>query len=610
MMSVVDKVKQYVLYVDHDDNIVELSWDDTIANLVASLPKVLSPRKVKIIEKNHEEKLPVFYSNLKIVVGMLFESVQLLRKAITKYRLKERVEIKLSRNEKKRLRVHCANGCPWGLYASHDGRAKGLVVNTYCGKHNYQKHRVLKRCTSKWLADNNFARIVQKEWNMTPSRSKLARARRLSMKEVLGDEVDQYKLLWDYGHELRRSNHGSTFFLNLNGNRFSTMYMSLDACKRGFLSACRPIICLDGWHIKTKFGGQILTAVGIDPNDCIYPIAIGIVEALKDNLGIDNTYPWTIMTYKQKGLIQAIQQLFPDSEHRFYARYLYSNFQMHFKGENLKNQLWACARSSNIVQWNQDMDMMRELNPDAHKWLEEMPPQTWVRTFFSTYPKCDMLLNNTCEIKTQLITRHYNKEKEVGDVWQGPICSKIRKKLQKNIELANICYALPASKGVFEVRGKTNKYIVDISLKNCDCRRWDLTGIPCSHAISCLRHERIPQELVLPYCYSTISFLLAYEVFPRVYEKKVGRPPKSRRRQPYEIEGPNGLKLTKHGVIINCRYCGSSSHNRAGCPLRKQGQAPTQVPTQVPVEEYQASAQSESTHQVGETMDDDPFTSQ
>lgn len=160
------------------------------------------------------------------------------------------------------------------------------------------------------------------------------------------------------------------------------------------------------------------------------------LQALKDNLGIDNTYPWTIMTYKQKvrsfychvmiflqtescdtfsdafcvavvlqGLIQAIQQLFPDSEHRFYARYLYSNFQMHFKGENLKNQLWACARSSNIVQWNQDMDMMRELNPDAHKWLEEMPPQTWVRTFFSTYPKCDMLLNNTCEVFNNLDAR-------------------------------------------------------------------------------------------------------------------------------------------------------------------------------------------------------------
>ena len=75
-------------------------------------------------------------------------------------------------------------------------------------------------------------------------------------------------------------------------------------------------------HIKTKFGGQLLAVVGMDPNDCIYPIAIAVVEVeclatwkwflrtLKEDLGIDNTYPWTIMTDKQKGLILAVQQLF------------------------------------------------------------------------------------------------------------------------------------------------------------------------------------------------------------------------------------------------------------------------------------------------------------
>jgi hypothetical protein len=64
---------------------------------------------------------------------------------------------------------------------------------------------------------------------------------------------------------------------------------------------------LDGCHIKNKFGGQILIAVGIDPNDCIYPIALAVVEVeslatwkwflqtLKDDLGIINTFPWTIM---------------------------------------------------------------------------------------------------------------------------------------------------------------------------------------------------------------------------------------------------------------------------------------------------------------------------
>jgi hypothetical protein len=90
------------------------------------------------------------------------------------------------------------------------------------------------------------------------------------------------------------------------------MLFSFDACKRGFLAGCRPIIFIDGCHLKTKFGGILLTAIGIDPNDCIFPVAFAIVEventsswkwfltALKQDLGIINTAPWTIMSDKQK----------------------------------------------------------------------------------------------------------------------------------------------------------------------------------------------------------------------------------------------------------------------------------------------------------------------
>jgi hypothetical protein len=173
---------------------------------------------------------------------------------------------------------------------------------------------------------------------------------------------------------------------------------------------------------------------------------------------------------------------------------------------------------------------------------------------------------------------------------QGAYCPKIRTKVAKNAEFANCCFALPAGQGVFQVQVKDYQHIVDINAKTCDCRRWQLTGVPCCHAIACLRHERIRPESVLPACYSVESFNKAYgssiwpcrdrstwdnvdgtEVLPPVYEKKVGRPPKSRKKQPHEIQGKYGPKFSKHGVTIHCKHCAGPYHNSASCILNKMG---------------------------------------
>jgi len=148
---------------------------------------------------------------------------------------------------------------------------------------------------------------------------------------------------------------------------------------------------------------------------------------------------------------------------------------------------------------------------------------------------------------------------------------------------------------------REKQYIVDIFKKECECRRWQLAGIPCQHAISCLRHERIPPESVVYECYSVDTFNRAYEpiifpckdmatwekvngpqVVPPVYEKKVGRPRKSRRKQPYEVKGTHGTKMSRHGVIIRCGYCKGENHNAKGCSLKKKGLRPHDIVPDVP----------------------------
>jgi hypothetical protein len=77
---------------------------------------------------------------------------------------------------------------------------------------------------------------------------------------------------------------------------------------------------------------------------------------------------------------------------------MWQNFQQVFRSDALKNALWMIARSSTIVKYEQNMQYMKILNSDAHAWLDKLDPKTWVRAFQSELPKCDILLNNNCEV--------------------------------------------------------------------------------------------------------------------------------------------------------------------------------------------------------------------
>ncbi|KAK1666164.1 hypothetical protein QYE76_054323 [Lolium multiflorum] len=486
--------------------------DEAYLQSLCAENEVLRSYKPVIFNPNSDMADPIFK------MGMAFSTMKEVRDAVAQYAIKNR----------------------WEKY----------IVKEFVGQHDCERVWNVKELTYVYLAnkfieffrDNEsvsikaFGKHVQSQLNMLPTRFKLSKAKYAALEIIHGDEKLQYNSLWDYGEELRTRNPGTSFYLRTVGNPgiFSTCYFSLDACKRGFLKGCRPVICLDGTHIKNKYGGQLLTAVAIDGNDAIFPIAMAVVEVecysswkwflttLKDDLNIINTSPFTIMSDKQKGLIKAVMEVWVDSEHRFCVRHLWSNLNQHgWTGETLKNHLWRCARSTTVPQWESNMEKLKIDCPAAHAFLEQLPLNTWCRAFFSDFSKCDLLLNNACE------------------VW--------------------------------------NKMILD-ARELCVLSMWE----QISHVISCLRHERMRPDLMVASCYQLETYVQAYsyniypisdksewtktngpDILPPYYDKKVGRSKWSRRKNPEELA--DGTKLSKHGVKMHCGYCRDPNHTKRNC---------------------------------------------
>lgn len=68
------------------------------------------------------------------------------------------------------------------------------------------------------------------------------------------------------------------------------MYESFVAMKNGWNEGCRRVIGMDGCFLKGTCKGELLTAMGRDANNQMYPIAWAVV-----NVENTNNWSWFIM---------------------------------------------------------------------------------------------------------------------------------------------------------------------------------------------------------------------------------------------------------------------------------------------------------------------------
>nr|GEZ52442.1 FAR1-related sequence 10 [Tanacetum cinerariifolium] len=190
----------------------------------------------------------------------------------------------------------------------------------------------------------------------------------MAQERVGGNHTRQYAQLRDYCLELKNSNPNTTIKIeveppediNSTERKFKRVYVCLGPLKYGFKAGKRDLLGLDGCFLSGSYPGRILTTVGVDSNNGIYPLAYAIVasknkdswkwflECVADDLDLFRNSNFTFISDRQKGIIPAIAESFPSAEHRFCLKHIYGNMKLSWRGQLYKEMLWRCATSTTV----------------------------------------------------------------------------------------------------------------------------------------------------------------------------------------------------------------------------------------------------------------------
>ncbi|GKV01398.1 hypothetical protein SLEP1_g13955 [Rubroshorea leprosula] len=469
-------------YADSDyPGVWEFHWNSDDEDDIFVQPDHVVSRNVCQTYYNPKWKVPYFD------IGMRFKDAKQFRMAVCKYSIQKQAQLRKVRNEHTRVRFRCQTRCKWELFASYDPRYECFVVKTY-----YKEHRCFKSY------DN---------------------------------ELVTYKVVADL------------FKGRIYEAPFTKPVEIVKWCK----TEIKVNITLDKAEKAKKHGickGILLSAIGKDGNNQMFPIAWAVVESecleswqwfcelLKTNLDLGIGAGVTVMSDEYQAILSTIELILPEAEHRHYARYIYCNWaKLGHRGDEMKICFWNCAKATFQDDFTDKSGDLFAKYRQGHDDLLGYPREHWCKAFIQDNCKCDSIDNNISEtfnswilrarckaiiamndhIRDQLMVRIVDKRLFVEKWPEGDdIAPRIRKKLEELKAESQGCSVQPNGVNEFEVNDGGDQHVVKFDDKTCTCTYWQVSGVPFPHALACIRYKRWRVKHYISDFYKKEKYLVAY----------------------------------------------------------------------------------------------------
>ncbi|WVY93851.1 hypothetical protein V8G54_032939 [Vigna mungo] len=574
-----------------------------------------------------------------LVIGQEFPDVETCRRTLKDIAIAMHFDLRIVKSDRSRFIAKCSKeGCPWRVHVAKCPGVPTFTVRTLQGDHTCEGVQNLhhQQASVGWVARSVEARIrdnpqykpreilqdIRDQHGVAVSYMQAWRGKERSMAALHGTFEEGYRLLPAYCEQIRKTNPGSIASVVATGqeNCFQRLFISYRASIYGFINACRPLVELDRAHLKGKYLGTLLCAAAVDADDALFPLAIAVVDTESDDnwmwfmselrklLGVntENMPRLTILSERQRGLVEAVETHFPSASHGFCLRFVSENFRDTFKNTKLVNIFWNAVYALTAAEFESKITEMIEISQDVLPWFQQFPPYLWAVAYFDgvryghfTLGVTELLYNWALEchelpivqmmehIRQQMIS-WFSDRQDMGMRWTSILVPSAEKRILEAIADAHCYQVLRANEVEFEIVSTERTNIVDIRSRECSCRRWQLYGLPCAHAAAALISCGHNAHMFAEPCFTVQSYRMTYsQMINPIPDKSQWRdqgegaeggggarvdiiihPPKTRRppgRPKKKVLRVENFKRPKR--VVQCGRCHMLGHSQKKCTM-------------------------------------------